>query len=156
MTLKSLLSLVACSSWLASEWRSPDDFSLSRSISFLISAISCSYLDCNKNWYKVTQCGTNFVTSNSVVSYCIICAISYDNHSMSKSYQSIPYHAILYLPYHTIPYRTIPYHTTPHHTTPYEIIPYQIHHTTPYNTMPWHGMPYHAIPNHTLCHILYM
>ena len=42
--LKSLLSRVACSNWLAKEWRSAEDFSRSRSISLRMSTISLSYL----------------------------------------------------------------------------------------------------------------
>lgn len=42
--LRSLLSLIACSSWLAKEWRSDEDFSLSRSISLRMSTTSLSYL----------------------------------------------------------------------------------------------------------------
>ena len=42
--LRSLLSLIACSSWLANEWRSAEDFSLSRSISLRMSTTSLSYL----------------------------------------------------------------------------------------------------------------
>ena len=49
--LRSLLSLIACSSWLANEWRSAEDFSLSRSISLRMSTTSLSYLPW-KRWKR--------------------------------------------------------------------------------------------------------
>ena len=58
--LRSLLSLIACSSWLANEWRSDEDFSLSRSISLRMSTTSLSYLPWEKR--KKVELPQRFVT----------------------------------------------------------------------------------------------